>query len=104
MKANKTAFHHVIHYLVIIINASEFRKRFRWPVSSSRDETDFRNAALAYFNECQKNFKWNFGPFKMQTVLFPGGLEFMRIVNEITKMAMRTVLKENDCHHLINSP
>ncbi|XP_031618277.1 augmin complex subunit dgt6-like isoform X2 [Contarinia nasturtii] len=103
MKANKTAFHNVIHYLVMIINANEFRKRFRWPVFSSRDETDFRNAALAYFNECQKNYKWIFGPFKMQVVLFPGGLEFMKIVNELSKMAMRTVLRENDSLHLINS-
>lgn len=103
MKANKPAFHHVIQYLVIIISSVDFRKRFRWPILSSRDEGDFRNAALSYFNACHSNFKWNFGPFKMQVVLFPGGIEFMKIVVELSKAAMLKILKDNDSLHLINA-
>lgn len=89
--------------MIIIINVVEFRKRFRWPITTSRDETDFRNAALTFFNECHTNFKWNFGPFKMQVVLFPGGVEFMKIIVELTKIAMRSILKENDSLLMINA-
>lgn len=87
----------------MVINATEFRKRFPWPISASRDETQFRTVALAYFNECYKNYKWHFGPFKMQVVLFPGGVEFMKIILELCIVAMRHVLKENDVLHLLNS-
>lgn len=103
MKANKPAFHHVVHYLIAIINAVEFRKRFRWPIHSSSDESVFRSAALAYFNDCHSQFKWNFGPFKMQIVLFPGGIEFMKIVIELSKIAMHTVLKNANSLHLIDN-
>lgn len=102
MKSNKSAFHHVVHYLVVIISAIEFRKRFCWPVSSLKDESIFRTAALTYFNEMHAQFKWHFGPFKMQTVLFPGGIEFMKIIGELSKIAMHTVLKESGHLHLIN--
>ncbi|XP_055322290.1 uncharacterized protein LOC129578152 [Sitodiplosis mosellana] len=104
VKANKVAFHHVFHYLVnLIISAVEYRKRFRWPIVSSKEDADFRVAVLAYFNECHRNFKWTIGPFKMQVVHFPGGVEFMKIIVELSKAAMHTVLKENDSLHLINS-
>lgn len=102
MKPNKAAFHHVVHYLLVIINAASFRKRFRWPILSLADESDFRTQSISYFNECQSTFKWNFGPFKMQTVLFPGGIELMKIIVELSKLAMNAVLKQNDCVDLIN--
>lgn len=85
----------------MIISAVDFRKRFRWPLTIARDETEFRNAALTYFNDCNSHYKWNFGPIRMQVVLFPGGIEFMKIIVELTKTAMRTVLNENDSLHLI---
>lgn len=102
VKPNKSAFHHVVHYLVMIINAVYFRKRFRWPILSLVDESEFRTQALAYFNECHSKYKWNFGPFKMQIVLFPGGIELMKIIIELSKLAMNAVLKQSDCIHLIN--
>lgn len=39
----------------------------------------------------------------MQVCLFPGGIEIMKIITELTKIAMRTVLKEHDAIHLLNS-
>lgn len=86
----------------MLINVVYFRKRFRWPILSLADESDFRTQAIAYFNECRSSFKWNFGPFKMQTVLFPGGIELMKIIIELSKLAMNAVLKQNDCTDLIN--
>lgn len=104
MKPNKLSFQHVVHFLVLIINGStDFRKRFRWPITTMKDETDFRSSVLVYFNECQKSYKWHFGPFKMQVVLFPGGVEFMKIIAELSLVAMRNILKENDCLQLLNS-
>lgn len=38
----------------------------------------------------------------MQIVLFPGGIELMKIIIELSKMAMNAVLKQNDCTDLIN--
>lgn len=87
----------------MFINPIRFRKRFRWPVTAAADESAFRTAAHDYFNECHAQYKWNFGPFKMQVCLFPGGIEIMKIITELTKIAMRTVLKEHDAIHLLNS-
>lgn len=103
MKANKPAFHHVVHYLAVVISAVEFRKRFRWPIISSSDESVFRSTALTYFNDCHSQYKWNFGPFKMQIVLFPGGNEFMKIIIELSKVAMHTVLRETGSSHSMNT-
>lgn len=103
MKANKPAFHHVVHYLVVIISAIEFRKRFCWPITSLKDESIFRSAALTYFNDMHSQYKWPFGPFKMQTVLFPGGNEFMKIISELSKIAMHAVLKETGHLNSLNA-
>lgn len=54
------------------------------------------NAALVYFNECCGKFDWHFGPFKMQVVLFPGGIEFMKIMVQLSMIAMRATLKRNE--------
>lgn len=63
--------------------------------------THIKLQAMTYFNECRSEFKWNFGPFKMQIVLFPGGIEIMKIIIELSKLAMLAVLKQNDCTDLI---
>lgn len=55
------------------------------------------NTALAYFNECCGKYGWNFGPFKMQVVLFPGGIEFMKIVLQLTVVAMQMIVKGAEC-------
>lgn len=40
VKPNKNAFHHIIHYLLKIIDPNEFRKKFFWPVGTG--EAEFR--------------------------------------------------------------
>lgn len=102
MKVNRPAFHYVIQYLVMIISSVDFRKRFRWPINTSKDEGDFRNATLSYINECHSNFKWNIGPFKMQVVHFPGGIEFMKVIVELSKTAMLKILKDSGSLHFMN--
>lgn len=86
----------------MLISAIDFRKRFPWPIVSPQEQSQFRSAALTYFNECHSNFKWNFGPFKQAIVLFPGGIDFMKIIVELSKHAMHIVLKENHSLHLMN--
>lgn len=44
-------------------------------------------------NECHQKFGWTFGPFKKQIVLFPGGADFMKIVIELSNIAMRTIIR-----------
>lgn len=46
-------------------------------------------------NECHRKFGWTFGPLKMQIVLFPGGADFMRIVIELSNIAMRTIIRRS---------
>lgn len=46
-------------------------------------------------NECYRKFGWTSGPFKMQIVLFPGGTEFMKIVIELSNIAMRTIISRS---------
>lgn len=40
VKPNKNAFHHIVRYLLMIIDPIEFRRHFLWPVESR--EAEFR--------------------------------------------------------------
>lgn len=42
MKPNAKAFPHVTRYLMIICDATEFRKTFRWPIYDKAGEALFR--------------------------------------------------------------
>lgn len=112
VKANAKAMPHVVHYLLMIYSPTIFRKKFRWPVTTKCDEADFRwvicgfcswltvnvlilfvsicrQATLTFFNELSSKYNWKIGPFKMQLILFPGGVEFMKLIQHFSNLVMR---------------
>ena len=48
LKPNQLAFFHVFHYLFRIHDAAEFKKRFFWPITDKRGESNFRCSAVEY--------------------------------------------------------
>lgn len=54
-----------------------------------------RNSSLEFLIKLNAKYKLEFGELKNKIVVFPGGADFMRIVVELTKLAMRITLKRN---------
>lgn len=56
----------------------------------------YRNSTLEFLGKLNAKHKWKFGELKNKVVVFPGGTDFMRILVELTKLAMRVILKRNN--------
>lgn len=92
-----------------------------WPLQNKADESRFRYVnnlcerknisqifLLLFFsprtivvetlNEWSKKYKWRLTglTIKMQIVLFPGGIEILKILVELSKSAMRKILQDNN--------
>lgn len=53
----------------------------------------YRQAALKVFNEWRLQFNWQVSEYKMQLILFPGGVEFMKLIHHISNLAMGAIVK-----------
>lgn len=56
-----------------------------------------RQATLTFFNELRLKFNWDIGPFKMPLILFPGGVEFMKLIQYFSNLVMNVTLKRETC-------
>lgn len=93
IKPNTKAFAHVMHFLfTVLVEPREFRKCFFWPIIDRTGETNFRSAAMGQMNNLIQKHQLALEPIKMHVVVLPGGLKFMKILNEFTLIALREML------------
>ncbi|XP_055319309.1 augmin complex subunit dgt6-like [Sitodiplosis mosellana] len=100
IKPNAKAFPHVMKYLLMICDPTDFRKKFCWPIYNKAAEATFRNSTLDLLNKLNAKYELGFGEVKNKILIFPGGMEFMRVIYELTRLSMQIVLKRNG----INDP
>lgn len=55
----------------------------------------FRNSALEYVNKLNQKYHLKMGEIKSKIVVFPGGVEFMHILFELTQLTLRITIKRN---------
>lgn len=63
-----------------------------------------RNSTLELLNKLNAKYSLGFGEIKNKILIFPGGMEFMRVIYELSRLAMRITLKRNGINEPENQP
>lgn len=53
------------------------------------------NSTLELLNKLNAQYGLGFGEIKFKILIFPGGVEFMRVIFELTRLSMQLILKRN---------
>lgn len=61
-----------------------------------------RQTTLTFFNELHAKHNWEIGPIKMQLILFPGGVEFMKLIQHFSNLVMSVALKRETSSTMIS--
>ncbi|XP_031630154.1 augmin complex subunit dgt6-like [Contarinia nasturtii] len=102
IKPNAKAFPHVMKYLFMICDPTDFKKKFCWPIYNKAAEATFRNSTLELLTKLNTKHELGLVEVKNKILIFPGGMEFMRVIYELTRLAMQITLKRNGVHDLEN--
>lgn len=75
-------------------------------VNSDSNSTLFfhRNSTLELLNKLNAKYDLGFGEIKNKILIFPGGIEFMRVIYELTRLSMQIILKKNGIHDAEQQP
>lgn len=103
VKPNTAAFFPVLHFLFTAIDATEFQKRFRWPILDRSGETNFRKAAVDYMNHLNVKHQLGMETLKLSNIHIPGGLKFIKIIHKFTCLAMKLEVNKPEHGTLPNS-
>lgn len=95
VKSNPKAFLVVLHFIFNCLDATEFNKRFRWPIFDKASETVFRKAALDYMNHLNVTHQLGMETLKLSNIHIPGGLKFIKIIHKFTYLAMKLELNKS---------
>lgn len=63
-----------------------------------------RNSTLELLNKLNAKYDLGFGEIKNKILIFPGGIEFMRVIHELTRLSMQIILKKNGIHDAEQQP
>lgn len=107
----------MIHFLLNLLDAAEYKKHVHWPLYGKQDETQFRYAhlfnnvslcfismfnveyrseVLAYMNLLNEKHKLGLEAMKMQVVVFPGGVKFMKIILKLSNFVMSELVRRSN--------
>lgn len=90
VKANKNAFHHIVYYLLGIINPEKLRRKIRmWPIPETRFEVQFRTEVIDYINELSTLHKsFDIPVINKSHIVVPGGFKFTRLMFKLSNLAL----------------
>uniref|UniRef100_A0A1B0EXY8 HAUS augmin-like complex subunit 6 N-terminal domain-containing protein n=1 Tax=Phlebotomus papatasi TaxID=29031 RepID=A0A1B0EXY8_PHLPP len=104
LKPNAGALPHVMHYLLTIYDAEEFRKRFHWPIYNDRDaEKSFRSNCLKYLMELNDRFQLKLEDLSTYMMLFPGGLKFLKVMEKLMIFVITEDMKKKNQLDILES-
>ncbi|XP_050100614.1 augmin complex subunit dgt6 [Anopheles aquasalis] len=93
LKPNTKAFIQVLHFLLNVYDAREFKKRFIWPIYDKSIENAFRSATVTYVNHLIETGKLTgMGKIKAHVVVLPGGVKFMKFLLGLTRFVLQEEL------------
>lgn len=84
------------HFFAFLNNFPHFCKALNFHCFSTVN----RNSTIELLNKLNAKYELGFGEVKNKILIFPGGMEFMRVIYELTRLSMQIVLKRNG----INDP
>uniref|UniRef100_A0A182F959 HAUS augmin-like complex subunit 6 N-terminal domain-containing protein n=1 Tax=Anopheles albimanus TaxID=7167 RepID=A0A182F959_ANOAL len=93
LKPNTKAFIQVLHFLLNVYDAREFKKRFIWPIYDKSIENAFRSATVTYVNQLIESGKLiGMEKIKAHVVVLPGGVKFMKFLLGLTRFVLQEEL------------
>lgn len=93
VKPNTKAFIHVLHFVLNVYDAKEFRKRFYWPIFDKNAESAFRSSTVEYVNSLVDRGKLDMERIKAHTVVLPGGIKFMKFLLQLISFVIKEDLR-----------
>ncbi|XP_050079231.1 augmin complex subunit dgt6 [Anopheles maculipalpis] len=94
LKPNTKAFIQVMHFLLNVYDAREFRKRFYWPIYDKGAENAFRTSTVEYVNHLIERGKLvGMEKIKAHVVVLPGGAKFMKFLLTLIRFVLQEELR-----------
>uniref|UniRef100_A0A182YP47 HAUS augmin-like complex subunit 6 N-terminal domain-containing protein n=1 Tax=Anopheles stephensi TaxID=30069 RepID=A0A182YP47_ANOST len=94
LKPNTKAFIQVMHFLLNVYDAREFRKRFYWPIYDKGAENAFRTSTVEYVNHLIERGKLvGMERIKAHFVVLPGGAKFMKFLLTLIRFVLQEELR-----------
>lgn len=97
VKNNKAAFHHVVYYLLSVLEPDLIKTKITsWPLFSPKQEAQFRGEVMKYVNELNGVYEFANVPLLMTSHLIsPGGYKFARFMLKLSQLVMTVVLQKD---------
>lgn len=96
-KNNKAACHHVLHFLLNVLDPVAFKQKICWPLLYVKMEPQFLSDVIKYVNELadlhEDSGLPNLAKSHLQSA---GGYKFLRFMNSLTQFVFYEVLKRSD--------
>ncbi|KNC27947.1 hypothetical protein FF38_06126 [Lucilia cuprina] len=96
IKPNQQAFFHIMHYLFRILDAQEFKKRFFWPITDKRSESNFRTSTVEYLKYINEKYQLNWTNIKSYLVVMPGGMKFISFLLDFINFIVQELIKQKE--------
>lgn len=96
VKPNQQAFFHVMHYLFRLIDQNEFKKRFFWPITDKRSESNFRASTVEYLKYLNEKHQLNWTNIKSYLVVMPGGMKFISFILDFVHFIISELIKQKE--------
>uniref|UniRef100_A0A034VN86 HAUS augmin-like complex subunit 6 n=2 Tax=Bactrocera dorsalis TaxID=27457 RepID=A0A034VN86_BACDO len=93
IKPNAQAFFHVMHYLFCLLDPTEFKKRFYWPITDKRSEANFRTSTVEYLKHLNEKHKLQWGDIKSYLVVMPGGKKFIIFLLDLVAFVVQEQIR-----------
>ncbi|XP_044761856.1 augmin complex subunit dgt6 [Coccinella septempunctata] len=106
-KSNKSAFFHVVHYLLTVLNPEMAKEKLvTWPTCNVINrENKFRKEVLNYLNELNKLYEEADLPTMMSShLLAPGGYRFIHFMYKLSQLVLFEDLKRDYPFELLCRP
>ncbi|XP_058981408.1 augmin complex subunit dgt6-like [Musca domestica] len=96
VKPNQQAFFQVMHYLFRLLDPNEFRKRFYWPITDKRSESNFRTSTVEYLKYLNEKHQLNWTHIKSYLVVMPGGMKFICFLLDFVHFIVQELIKQKE--------
>ncbi|XP_016977111.2 augmin complex subunit dgt6 [Drosophila rhopaloa] len=96
LKPNQVAFVHVMHYLFRLLDPAEFKRRFFWPITDKKSESNFRSSTVEYLKYLNDKHQLHWANIKSYLVVMPGGMRFINFLLEFVRFVIQEQIKQRE--------
>lgn len=96
IKPNQQAFFQIMHYLFRLLDPQEFKKRFFWPITDKRSESNFRTSTVEYLKHLNEKYQLNWTNIKSYLVVMPGGMKFISFLLDFINFIVHELIKQKE--------